>query len=96
MLVILLFALNGDVETIFTDWIQKTYPDRAEKVLNKIKDCHGGTTADSRVKKRMKGEGKIAEIINKQFKLAHKKFFAKTEQYLLSIVIYMKFTKPVN
>ena len=29
--------LNGDVATIFTDWIQKAMPDRAEKVLNKIK-----------------------------------------------------------
>ena len=28
--------LNGQVATIFEDWIQKTYPDRAEKVLPRI------------------------------------------------------------
>ncbi len=70
-----LVRLNGDVETIFTDWIEKTYPARAEKVLNKIRSCHGGKTSDSRSKTRMVGEGNIAEIINRQFKLAHKKFF---------------------
>lgn len=68
--------LNGDVGIIFEDWIYKTFPDRAEKVLNKIKSCHGGSLNDNRYGKRMEGEGKIAEIIRKQYHLAKKKFFA--------------------
>ncbi|MEZ4933310.1 MAG: hypothetical protein R2788_14470 [Saprospiraceae bacterium] len=30
------------------NWIKKVFPDRADKVLNKIKDCHGGQLEDHR------------------------------------------------
>ena len=83
--------LNGDVEKIFVDWIQKTYPDRAEKVLNKIKECHGGKTSDSRFKTRMKGEGKIAEMINQQFKMAKKKFFKNQDRIVLNSSLHADF-----
>jgi DNA repair photolyase len=68
--------LNGDVGQIFEDWLHKTMPGRAEKVLNKIREAHGGQLYDHRPGSRMRGEGKIAEIIRDQFRLAKEKFFA--------------------
>ncbi len=68
--------LNGAIGEIFTDWIQKAMPDRAEKVLNQIKDCHGGTLNDSRWGERMRGEGEFSQMIRSQVALARKKFFA--------------------
>ena len=65
--------LNGDVAVIFEDWLRKTMPDRADKVLNKIRSLHGGNLYDHRVGDRMRGEGKINEIIKAQFKLAKEK-----------------------
>jgi len=67
--------LNGAIEEIFTEWIHKTMPDSAEKVLNQIADCHGGTLGDSRFGTRMRGEGKIAENINLTVALAKRKYF---------------------
>jgi DNA repair photolyase len=67
--------LNGPVEAIFTDWIHKVYPDRADKVLNIIKELHGGKTSDSRFGTRMKGEGEWSVQISKVAELARKKFF---------------------
>ena len=67
--------LNGAIGEIFTDWIQKTMPDRAEKVLNQIANCHGGNLNDSRYGTRMRGEGKIAEQINLTMALAKRKYF---------------------
>jgi DNA repair photolyase len=67
--------LNGTVGQIFTDWIHKTMPDRADKVLNQIADCHGGTLNDSRNGTRMHGEGNIAEQINALVRLARRKYF---------------------
>ena len=72
--------LNGDVAKVFTDWVEKTYPDRADKIINKIKSCHGGQLRDHRFGKRMSGEGNIAEIISKQFRLARKKFLPEYER----------------
>ena len=67
--------LNGAIGEIFTDWIKKTMPDRADKVLHQIEDCHGGTLNESRYGKRMRGEGKIAEQINTMVRLARSKYF---------------------
>ncbi len=62
--------LNGAIAEIFTDWIHKFFPDKAEKVLNHIASCHGGKLNDSRWNLRMRGDGKIAESINQLFKMA--------------------------
>ncbi|MBR9845112.1 MAG: PA0069 family radical SAM protein [Algicola sp.] len=67
--------LNGAIGAIFTDWIHKTMPDRADKVLNQIENCHGGTLNDSRYGTRMRGEGEIAKQINDLVKLARLKYF---------------------
>jgi DNA repair photolyase len=64
--------LNGAIGKIFSNWVQETYPDRATKILNQIKNCHGGSLNDSRFGTRTRGEGKIAEQIAAQFKLARK------------------------
>lgn len=62
--------LNGAISELFTDWIYKAYPDRAEKVLNRIADCHEGKLNDSRWGKRMKGDGKVAESIHQLFRVS--------------------------
>jgi len=67
--------LNGAIGEIFTDWIKKTMPDRAEKVLHQIESCHGGHLNDSRYGTRMRGEGEIAIQINGMVKLARLKYF---------------------
>jgi DNA repair photolyase len=55
--------LNGAIGGLFEDWIHKALPDRAEKVLRQIRECHGGTLNDSRFGTRMSGEGVLAEHI---------------------------------
>ncbi|WNH13900.1 PA0069 family radical SAM protein [Thalassobellus suaedae] len=71
--------LNGAIGEIFSDWIHKTMPDRAEKVLHQIESCHGGHLNDSLYGTRMHGEGKIAEQINNLVKLARQKYFKDTQ-----------------
>lgn len=67
--------LNGAIGAIFTDWVNRHFPDRAEKVLNLIKDCHGGQLNDSRYGTRMRGEGNIATSIRQIFKASCQKYF---------------------
>ncbi|WP_298505265.1 PA0069 family radical SAM protein [uncultured Maribacter sp.] len=67
--------LNGAIGQIFTDWIYKTLPDKAEKVLRQIEECHGGTLNDSRFGVRSRGEGKIATQIHDLIRIAKKKYF---------------------
>ncbi|WP_425235308.1 PA0069 family radical SAM protein [Ulvibacterium sp.] len=67
--------LNGAIGQIFTDWIKKTLPDRAEKVLHQIQECHNGTLNDSRFGIRGRGEGKIATQIHDLVHLARHTYF---------------------
>ena len=67
--------LNGAIGQIFTDWIHKTLPDRADKVLHQIEHCHGGSLNDSRYGTRMRGEGQIAKQISDLMRLARLKYF---------------------
>ena len=69
--------LNGAIGPIFSDWIHKAYPDRAEKVLNQIAEAHGGQLNDSRFGTRMRGEGKIVESIAQMFKHSVNKYIKK-------------------
>ena len=71
--------LNGAIGGIFADWINKTYPDRAEKVLKQIASCHGGNLNDSIFGRRMTGEGKLAEVIGNLFRLSRNKYFKGRE-----------------
>jgi DNA repair photolyase len=71
--------LNGSIAEIFTDWLHKTFPDRAEKVLNLISECHGGNLNDSEFGRRMSGEGEVAESIQQLYRIACNKFLTGRE-----------------
>ena len=67
--------LNGPIGGIFTDWIKKALPDKADKVLHQIKACHNGTLNDSRFGIRSRGEGHIAKQIHDLVRMAKHTYF---------------------
>ncbi|MFP2997894.1 PA0069 family radical SAM protein [Spongiivirga sp. MCCC 1A20706] len=83
--------LNGAIGKIFTDWIQKTMPDRADKVLNQIRECHGGNLNDSRFGKRKVGEGKMADQLHSMMHLARMKYFKETKMPALNTELHEQY-----
>ena len=83
--------LNGAIGEIFTDWIRKALPDKADKVLNQIEACHGGTLNDSRFGVRKRGEGKIAEQLHSMMKLARRKYFAHNVKVVLNTALHSQY-----
>jgi len=67
--------LNGALPIIFEDWIRRHFPERADKVLNKIKAVHGGKLNDPKFGRRMVGEGPIAEQVRQLFEISKNKYF---------------------
>ena len=74
-----LARFNGDVAIIFEDWLKKNFPDRAEKVWNKVCDLHRGKVSDSRFGARMRGEGQYAHLLRGIFNSARQKHFKSIE-----------------
>ncbi|MGB7395500.1 MAG: PA0069 family radical SAM protein [Pricia sp.] len=83
--------LNGAIGGIFTDWIKKALPDRADKVLNQIAECHGGSLNDSRFGVRSRGEGKIATQIHDLVRLARHTYFKDKSFPPLNHDLHMQF-----
>ena len=89
-----IIRLNGAVGELFTDWVQKTLPNKAAKILHQIEDCHSGKLNDSRIGKRMRGEGKIAIQVAIQFRLAKKKFLANSSLPPFDYTLYGQQKNP--
>ncbi len=83
--------LNGAIGGIFTNWVKKAMPNKAEKILHQIEDCHNGRLNDSRYGNRMQGEGKFAEQINQQFKLAKRLYLKDKEKIALNFTLFDKY-----
>jgi DNA repair photolyase len=81
--------LNGAIANVFKDWLEKNYPDRAQKVWNQIKDCHGGQVNDSRAGTRMSGEGNIAESIRSLFQISVKKYMKEHVRFVYNTTAFI-------
>ncbi|WP_378185870.1 PA0069 family radical SAM protein [Aquimarina sp. W85] len=83
--------LNGAIGEIFTTWLEKTLPDRKEKILNQIKACHNGTLNDSVYGRRMRGDGEIANQIAQLFRIARIKYFKHKKTFPLNTSLHASY-----
>lgn len=68
-----MLRLPFSVKDIFQDWLTQHFPDRKEKVLNRLRQVRGGRLNDPRFGTRLSGEGVFAEQVESLFMLACKK-----------------------
>jgi len=61
------------VKDLFQKWLERRFPDRKAKVLAQIRAMHGGKLNESEFGKRMRGEGILAEQIDRIFEVACRK-----------------------
>ena len=66
------------------------FPDRKEKVLNRIKAMRGGKLYDAQWGKRMRGEGIFADQIAKMFDVARRKADIPNNRGELSIAAFRR------
>jgi DNA repair photolyase len=69
----ILLRLPNEVKDLFKDWLAAHAPLKAERVMNRLRDCRGGKNYDSRFGTRMRGEGEYADLISRRFRLAKQK-----------------------
>jgi len=83
--------LNGAIGILFSDWIRRTMPDKAEKVLNQIRSCHGGSLQDSRFGIRNRGEGPLARNLKDVARIAKQKYFKEKNFPELNTVLHEQY-----
>ncbi len=89
----ILLRLPYAVKDLFTAWLQREIPDRAERVLNRILDVRKGKLNDSSFTTRMKGSGEIAFAIEQLFRASCRKYGLNSKRVPL---VTDKFIRPSN
>ncbi|MEM9853308.1 MAG: PA0069 family radical SAM protein [Pseudomonadota bacterium] len=65
-----MLRLPFEVAALFRDWLERTQPGKAAKVMARVREAHGGKDYDPAWHKRMRGEGLYAQMIAQRFKVA--------------------------
>jgi DNA repair photolyase len=70
----IVLRLPWEVSPLFQQWLEAHFPDRAQRVMNRVRDMRGGKDYDSDFGKRMKGEGVWADLIRQRAEKAIRRF----------------------
>ena len=68
-----LLRLPFGVKDLFERWLEENYPDRKDKVLNRVREIRGGRLNDAGFKTRMRGQGIFAEQVEALFRATCRK-----------------------
>lgn len=63
----IMLRLPREVSPLFQDWLQTHVPDRAAKVMARVRESHNGADYSPDWGKRMRGEGIWADLISQRF-----------------------------
>jgi DNA repair photolyase len=66
-----------EVSALFREWLDATVPDRAARVIGRVRELHGGRDYDPEFGTRMRGQGLWAELIHRRADLARKRLGLK-------------------
>jgi len=69
----IMLRLPYGVSGIFTSWLERHFPDRKDKVLNRIKSVRGGSLNSADFHDRMRGIGIYAEQVEDLFQVSCRK-----------------------
>ncbi|OZA01603.1 MAG: hypothetical protein B7Y02_17515 [Rhodobacterales bacterium 17-64-5] len=65
--------LPREVADLFRRWLEVTVPDRAARVMGRVRELHGGRDYDPEFGTRMTGQGLWAELIHRRADVARKR-----------------------
>ncbi len=65
----ILVRLPGQVRQLFMEWVRREFPDRASRIISRIRDTRSGELSDSGFGSRMSGQGPVALAIADLFGL---------------------------
>ena len=69
----ILLRLPHGVKDIFSTWLEQHFPDRKDKVLNRVREMRGGKLYDARYAVRGRGEGPWADQLRALFTICRRR-----------------------
>jgi DNA repair photolyase len=69
-----ILRLPNELKDLFKEWLAAHYPQRADHVISIVRQMRGGRENDPRFGARMSGTGNYAELMEKRFDIACRRF----------------------
>jgi DNA repair photolyase len=69
----IVLRLPREVAGLFRDWLEENFPDRAARVMGRVRELHGGRDYDPEWGRRMTGQGEWARLLAARFGLAERR-----------------------
>lgn len=88
--------LPWEVAPLFKQWLADHYPDRAERVMARIRDMRGGRDNDARFGTRMKGQGVWAELLQNRLRVGMKRHGLSAQHPTLDLSLFRRPDLPVQ
>jgi DNA repair photolyase len=79
----IMIRLPLEVKELFTEWLETHYPAKASKIIHLIRESHGGKLYEPEFGIRMRGTGEYADMLEKRFQAAVRRFGLSTETPVL-------------
>ncbi len=90
----IMLRLPREVSALWREWLIEHQPGRAEKVMARLREMHGGREYDPRWGHRMRGEGTYAEMIAQRFKATVKRLGLSTDMPPLNCAAFAPPPQP--
>jgi DNA repair photolyase len=88
----IVLRLPWEVNPLFQDWLQHHFPERAARVMARIREMRGGRDNDARFGSRMTGQGVWAQLLRQRVKKAAARLGLNQERIEMD---FSAFRKPV-
>lgn len=78
-----MLRLPREVSPLVQEWLAQHYPDRAGRIMARLREMHGGAEYDAAWGRRMRGTGPYAEMVAQRFNVAVKRLGLKSAGTLM-------------
>ena len=88
--------LPWEVNPLFQQWLEAHFPDRAARVMARVRDMRGGKDYDASFGQRMRGTGAWAQMLRDRFNLAVTRLGFSRERYPLDLSQFVRPAAPAR
>ena len=87
----IVLRLPWEVNPLFQQWLEQHFPERAARIMARVRDMRGGRDNDARFGTRMRGQGVWAELLRQRFDKACARLGLNRERIELDLT---RFRRP--
>jgi DNA repair photolyase len=90
----IVLRLPWEVNPLFQQWLQAHFPDRAARIMSRVREMRGGRDNDARFGSRMKGSGVWAQLLRQRFDKACSRLGLNRERIELDLSAFKRPRPP--